>query len=139
MQNTKRKLYIYLVIAVIGFAFAIYKKQYEPKQNFAAHFIIMNFRMTPAVVTDITHPVMFTFHLKDRQNQPITDAKVELEVTMNHAGMTPIKTEAIHDQNGFYKTNVTLSMLGDWVIFVTVTKADGTIIKKEFPFSTSGK
>ena len=139
MQNTtKRKLIIYAIIAVIGFAFAIYKKQYGPKQNFAAQFIIINFRMTPAVVTEITHPVTLTFHLKDRENKPITDAKVELELTMTHPGMNPIKTEALHDQNGFYKATTTLTMQGDWVIFATITKADGTVIKKNFPFSTTG-
>lgn len=95
--------------------------------------------MTPSYVTDLNHPILFTFHLKDKKNMPISDAKVFIEANMNHAGMIPLKAEAFHDQNGFYKTNLKLTMLGDWMLFLTIKKSNGEVIKKELPFSTTAK
>ncbi|MEX1019240.1 MAG: FixH family protein [Litorilinea sp.] len=57
---------------------------------------------------------------------PITDASVRLEGDMNHAGMIPvISAPTSHTVDGIYRVPFEFSMLGDWIISVFVTTADG--------------
>jgi copper(I)-binding protein len=62
---------------------------------------------------------------------PLTDATVALEGNMNHAGMIPVLADAVADDadgaaDGRYRLPFTFTMLGDWIITVTVTDADGS-------------
>jgi copper(I)-binding protein len=66
---------------------------------------------------------------------PITDATVALEGNMNHAGMIPVLADPIADAadgtaDGRYHLPFTFTMLGDWIITVTVTQADGTTFSR---------
>jgi periplasmic copper chaperone A len=69
--------------------------------------------------------------LHDREQAPITDATLMVEGNMNHAGMAPIMAGPISDGDdgaidGIYQASLPFSMLGDWIITVVVTLADGS-------------
>ena len=62
---------------------------------------------------------------------PLTDATVAVEGNMNHAGMIPVLADPVADDadgaaDGHYHLPFTFNMLGDWILTVTVTQADGT-------------
>jgi copper(I)-binding protein len=74
--------------------------------------------------------------------QPITDAQVALVGNMNHAGMVPVEAAAVTDDadgaaDGRYRLPFAFTMLGDWIITVTVTLADGTTVEQEIPATVS--
>lgn len=69
--------------------------------------------------------------LHNATHAPLTDATVTLEGNMNHAGMAPVLTEPVKDgddgaSDGVYSIPFQFSMLGDWIVTVTVDLADGT-------------
>lgn len=65
--------------------------------------------------------------LTDVTGTPITDATVRLEGDMNHAGMIPVISDpAEHTGDGIYRTPFEFTMLGEWIISVFITLADGT-------------
>lgn len=69
--------------------------------------------------------------LYNREQSPITDATLTLEGNMNHAGMAPIIAGPVSDgddgaRDGIYQASLPFSMLGDWIITVVVTLADGS-------------
>jgi copper(I)-binding protein len=73
--------------------------------------------------------------LTDAEGAPITDATVALEGNMNHAGMIPVLADAVADDadgsaDGRYRLPFTFTMLGDWIITVTVTQADGSAFSR---------
>lgn len=66
----------------------------------------------------------------DADGNPVTDATVALEGNMNHAGMVPVFSEPVRDDadgatDGRYRVPFEFTMLGDWIISVTVARADG--------------
>ena len=72
----------------------------------------------------------------DAAGQPITDAQAALVGNMNHAGMVPVAAAAVSDDadgvaDGRYQLPFAFSMLGDWIITVTVTLADGTTVVQD--------
>lgn len=69
--------------------------------------------------------------LRDANDQPILDAIVALEGNMNHAGMAPVIADGVRDdadgsRDGNYHVPFRFTMMGDWIITVMVTLADGT-------------
>ncbi len=81
-------------------------------------------------------------HLLDQADQPVTDAQVSVEGNMNHAGMAPVFTDSVTDEadgaaDGHYQLPFTFSMLGDWIITVTVDQADGTSVTKDIELSVT--
>jgi len=69
--------------------------------------------------------------LHNAAHAPLTDATVTLEGNMNHAGMAPVLTDPVKDgddgaSDGVYSIPFQFSMLGDWIVTVTVDLADGT-------------
>ena len=72
----------------------------------------------------------------DAAGMPIADAQVALVGNMGHAGMVPVEAPAVTDDadgaaDGRYRLPFTFSMLGDWVMTVTVTLADGTTVTQD--------
>ena len=70
-------------------------------------------------------------HLHNAAHAPLTDATVTLEGNMNHAGMAPMLTDSVKDgddgaSDGVYNIPFQFTMLGDWIVTVTVDLADGT-------------
>jgi copper(I)-binding protein len=80
--------------------------------------------------------------LADSSGAPITDATVALEGNMNHAGMIPVLADATGDDtdgraDGHYRLPFTFTMLGDWIITVTVTQADGSSFSRNLEVRVS--
>lgn len=72
-----------------------------------------------------------TVALTDPDGAPITDVSVSVEGNMNHAGMAPVLTESVLDEadgtvDGRYQVPFAFTMLGDWIVTVSVNQADGT-------------
>lgn len=78
----------------------------------------------------------------DAEGAPVTDAVVRLEGNMNHAGMVPVITDGVRDEadgaaDGVYQVPFAFTMLGDWIITVTVEQADGTTITRDVEVQVS--
>ncbi|MCB0071681.1 MAG: FixH family protein [Caldilineaceae bacterium] len=78
----------------------------------------------------------------DVDGNPITDATVALEGNMNHAGMVPVLSEPVRDDadgtaDGRYRVPFEFTMLGDWIMSVTVTKADGSEAKTDIDLNVA--
>nr|BDT28879.1 FixH family protein [Bacteriovorax sp. HI3] len=86
---------------------------------------------------DLQTPVNFTFTLKDKEGKNIENAKIDIEATMNHGGMIPIFTEATYLKDAIYSTRFKLTMLGEWIIFLTITLPDGSVASKEVVLQTN--
>lgn len=80
--------------------------------------------------------------LTDAEGAPITDATVALEGNMNHAGMIPVLADPVADDadgdaDGHYHLPFTFTMLGDWIVSVTVTLADGSSFTRNLDVQAS--
>ena len=80
--------------------------------------------------------------LTDAAGAPITDATVALEGNMNHAGMIPVLADPVADDadgdaDGHYHLPFTFTMLGDWILSVTVTLADGSSFTRNLDVQAS--
>lgn len=74
--------------------------------------------------------------LHNAAHTPITDATVTLEGNMNHAGMAPVMAAPVKDgddgaTDGIYQVPFQFSMLGDWIVTVTVDVAGGSQVTKD--------
>lgn len=63
-------------------------------------------------------------------NTPINDAqKIAIKADMTHAGMIPVLVETTNKgEDGYYHIPITFTMAGDWVLNITATLADGTVV-----------
>lgn len=82
--------------------------------------------------------------LADAAGAAVTDAVVGLEGNMNHAGMTPVVAEGVADDadgsaDGLYALPFAFSMLGDWILTVTVEQADGTSVTRDIDAQVTGE
>ena len=82
----------------------------------------------PARVGDVT----ITIRMKDGSNEPLAGARIKLEGNMSHAGMAPVFAEAKEIGPGQYRTNMNLSMAGDWQVLVHLTLPDGRELDQQF-------
>jgi len=60
--------------------------------------------------------------LADDKGQPVTDAKVSLDLTMPAMWMPPSKPDAQHVGNGKYHASAFYTMRGLWRIEVIITR-----------------
>jgi hypothetical protein len=77
-----------------------------------------------------------TVQLAGADGKPITDATVSLEGNMSHAGMVPVITEGVKDDadgaaDGRYQVPFAFTMLGDWIITVSIQQADGSTTQQD--------
>lgn len=72
-----------------------------------------------------------TLTLTDAQGQPISDARVELEGNMTHAGMAPTTSEPAEIAPGRYQAPLEFGMAGDWFILVKATLPDGRKLERQ--------
>jgi hypothetical protein len=75
--------------------------------------------------------VTITLRLTDTSGTPVTGARLRLEGNMSHAGMAPVFADANEIEPGRYRSNLELSMAGDWYVSVRVTLADGRKFNRE--------
>jgi len=76
------------------------------------------------------------------EGQPVSDAQVSVEGNMNHAGMAPIMAGPVNDDadgtsDGHYQLPFQFSMLGDWILTVTVLQRDGSTVTKDLDVTVS--
>lgn len=69
--------------------------------------------------------------LTDAKGQPIENATIELEGNMNHAGMTPVFSQATEVEPGHYQAPLEFTMGGDWFIIVKATLPDGRTLERQ--------
>ena len=51
---------------------------------------------------------------------------------MSHAGMAPVFAETKEVEPGRYRSNMKLTMAGDWLVMVHVTLPDGRELDQQF-------
>ena len=75
----------------------------------------------------LTGPALVVVELRDEDGHPVPDAEVQVEGTMEHAGMVPVREPALHEGDGRYRVqSFEFTMGGDWILMAHVTLADGT-------------
>ncbi|MFA6235861.1 MAG: FixH family protein [Bacteriovorax sp.] len=133
----KKKIAVLFLFGLIATALIFIKNEFKGSQT-DSQFIILNWQHSPDKITT-NGPVEFTISLKDKKNGPIKNAQIDVEATMNHAGMKPVMAQAKETGGGVYKVKIQLTMDGGWILFLTIKKEDGTIIKKEITFKTESR
>ncbi len=78
---------------------------------------------------------VMSVRVADAKGAAVTGAVVSVEGNMNHAGMTPVIAEGVRDDadgaaDGLYTLPFAFSMLGDWILTVTVEQ-DGATVKRD--------
>ncbi|MBC7539481.1 MAG: FixH family protein [Bacteriovorax sp.] len=132
-----KKIAVLLLFALIAAGLYFVKKELKSSSS-ASQFVILNWHHSPDKIS-LLNETEFTFRLKDKSNRPIENALMKVEATMNHSSMIPIYTQATSYPNGVYKFHFKITMQGDWILFLTIKKTDGTVIKKEVLFKTESK
>lgn len=64
---------------------------------------------------------------------PLENAKVQIEATMTHAGMPSQIVQMESIGAGKYQASIDFSMLGEWVLIVNVTEANGAVMQRTLP------
>ncbi|KPL86074.1 FixH family protein [Herpetosiphon geysericola] len=64
---------------------------------------------------------------------PLDNAKVQIEATMTHAGMPSQIVQMQALGAGKYQASIDFSMLGEWVLIVNVTEANGAVMQRTLP------
>ena len=76
--------------------------------------------------------VTITLHVTDASGKAVSGARIRLEANMSHAGMTPVFADAAEAEPGRYRSNMELSMAGDWIVLVHLTLPDGAKVDRQF-------
>lgn len=87
----------------------------------------------PRVGSDIIN-----LKLTNKNGEPISGARIELEGNMTHAGMSPVMSEAHEVEAGKYRGTLELSMAGDWIVLVNISLPDGQKLQRRLELSTVG-
>lgn len=72
-----------------------------------------------------------TIVLRDADGQSISDAMVEIEGNMSHAGMVPVFATASEVSPGRYEASLDFTMGGDWFILVRADLPDGRSLERK--------
>jgi hypothetical protein len=73
--------------------------------------------------------------VKDSGGQPVTDAVVSLEYTMDMPGMMIDKAEAKHTGDGVYEAPVRFTMAGPWGVTVSIQRPGQAEARERFTVS----
>lgn len=68
--------------------------------------------------------------LRSSNGNPVLGARVNLEGHMSHPGMAPVIVPLTEAGDGRYHARLTLTMGGDWVMFVAGQLADGRVVRR---------
>lgn len=77
-----------------------------------------------------------TIRLPD--GSPVAGARLDLEGHMAHPGMAPLVIPLSDAGAGHYRANITLTMSGDWVMFVNGRLEDGRQLRRRVASVTAG-
>lgn len=75
--------------------------------------------------------------IKDAQGQPVTDATIALEYTMDMPGMMIDKAQASHTGQGVYTAQVRFTMAGPWGVTVSVQRPGRPEVRERFTVHAS--
>jgi Cu(I)/Ag(I) efflux system membrane fusion protein len=75
--------------------------------------------------------------VKDAQGQPVTDATVALEYTMDMPGMMIEKASAAHSGEGVYEARVRFTMAGPWGVTVNVQRPGQATVRERFTLNAN--
>ncbi len=74
----------------------------------------------------IVGPVRLVLTITDEAGDPVEDARVQVEGTMSHAGMTPVHDSASYQGQGRWVVpEFEFTMGGEWIMIIRVTLPDG--------------
>jgi hypothetical protein len=76
-------------------------------------------------------PIVVRLTLRDREQKPVTGARLRLEGLMSHPGMAPVTGAMTERGNGEYDAPLQFTMAGDWILLVTGELPGGGQIKKQ--------
>lgn len=132
-----KKFAVVVLFLAVGLGLFFLKKNFNIQSNHkTTDAVVLTWEYSPKKIT-LETPVEFVFTLKDITGTPIQNAKIDIEATMNHAGMVPLFTEALFINGPIYKTRFKLTMLGEWILFLTIRLPNGEVVKKEVTFTTN--
>lgn len=77
--------------------------------------------------------------IADPTGKPVTDARLEVEGNMSHAGMKPSFGTVTAAADGQYAIAIRWTMAGDWYVDIKATLADGRVIARRFPITVHGR
>ncbi len=125
----KKTLALVLFILAGGILFFL-KEHYRQKKTEETP-LTLTWTMSPVVITDLSKPVLFRFHLSEE------DAAIDLMANMSHPGMVPVTARVDNLGKGDYSSQFLLTMHGDWIVFLTIKLKNGVAVKKEILFKTA--
>jgi Cu(I)/Ag(I) efflux system membrane fusion protein len=70
--------------------------------------------------------------ITDRAGNPVKDAQVSFQYTMNMPGMVLSKADAKLSKDGFYETKANMGMMGEWDVTVSVRRPGQKEIHEKF-------
>jgi hypothetical protein len=124
-----KKIFQVLLLLVVFFVAGCGRIQSQRQPSLAA--VQIDLIMEPA--QPLVGPTQVVVTLADPTGRPISNARLEVEGNMTHAGMTPVFAQAVAGQNGRYILPFEWTMGGDWVVTVKATLPDGQIVIRQFP------
>ena len=132
-----KKIAVIVLFLSVGFGLFYFKKSFNIGSNRkTTDAVVLSWQHSPKNITVAT-PVDFVFTLKDIAGSPVQNAKMEIEATMNHAGMVPLYAQAEFVSGPFYKTRIKLTMAGEWILFLKIRLHSGEVVKKEVNFTSN--
>lgn len=83
-------------------------------------------RLPPPVGREVVAEV----RVRRKNGSPVTGADLALEGHMTHPGMAPVIAPLADVGDGRYRTAMTLTMGGEWVVFLSGRLADGVAVRQ---------
>jgi len=95
------------------------------------------------VVSPVFSPIVGTDELvlrvTDAQSgAPVSDAYLSVKGDMTHTGMVPVLSSAKTGIDGEYAIPFEWTMGGDWILTVTVSMPDGSLVERNFNLVVDG-
>jgi hypothetical protein len=76
-------------------------------------------------------PIVVRLTLRDRDQKPVTGARLRLEGLMSHPGMAPVTAAVTERGNGEYEAPLQFTMAGDWILLVTGELPGGLAFERQ--------
>jgi hypothetical protein len=127
------------VICLLVLMLAACRESQQPTATFPADTELTN----PITLSLLNMPdpitvgeTMLQVRLTDADGEPLREASIEVRGDMTHAGMMPVMgTGTDDDRDGVYDVPFDWNMGGDWVLTITATTPDGTVVSQMFAFN----